>query len=456
MLKKISKAMVNLMQKYLPDAFIFCVVLTIVVFFLAMPLTGQGPASMVMHWGNGVWNLLAFSMQMALVLVLGSSFANAPAIKKILASLAKLPKSPSSAVALVTVVGFVASWLQWGFGLIVGTLVAREIAKIRKDTDYRLLVAAGYIGFVCWHAGFSGSIPLDLAAFAASVTKNTGGIVTEAISTSKTIFAPWNLVACAACLVALPLVVSQMHPDPADTFIVDPSVLVDEERTYPKATTPAQALENSPILSYFVVVIGVVYIARLIMTGKFVLSLNTVNLIFLLLGIAFHVTPIRYVHAVADATKGAYGVILQFPFYAGIQGMMVGVSAATGLTLAGVISNGFVAISNNVTFPIFTFLAAGIVNFFVPSGGGQWSVQGPIILPAAVQLGVPPHLAAMSIAWGDAWTNLLQPFWALPALGVAKLGAKDIMGYCVVGLIVSGIIVVICLAMAGMGILMPA
>ena len=128
---------------------------------------------------------------------------------------------------------------------------------------------------------------------------------------------------------------------------------------------------------------------------------------------------------------------------------MVGANPETGVSFAGVISQAFVSISNATTFPLFTFWSAGIVNFFVPSGGGQWAVQAPIMLPAAQDLGVSPALTSMAIAWGDAWTNLLQPFWALPALGMAKLGARDIMGYCVIGLIVSGIIVSGCLLVAG-------
>ncbi len=179
------------------------------------------------------------------------------------------------------------------------------------------------------------------------------------------------------------------------------------------------------------------------------LDLNSVNFIFLILGLLGHGTPIRYVHATIDAAKGAAGVILQFPFYAGIQAMMVYHAGTTGTSLAAVISNFFVSISTTVTFPLWTFLAAGIVNFFVPSGGGQWSVQGPIMMPAGLALGVKPAVTGMAIAWGDQWTNMIQPFWALPALGAAGLGAKDIMGYCVLTLIVMGVVAVIGFLLVG-------
>ncbi|MGN0308216.1 MAG: TIGR00366 family protein, partial [Lachnospiraceae bacterium] len=146
-------------------------------------------------------------------------------------------------------------------------------------------------------------------------------------------------------------------------------------------------------------------------------------------------------------------IILQFPFYAGIMALMT--FAPNGISLASVISTFFVSISNHVTFPLFSFLSAGIVNFFVPSGGGQWAVQGPIMMPAGLELGVHPSVTGMAIAWGDAWTNMIQPFWALPALGIAGLSARDIMGYCVIALLFSGIVVCACLLLAGFGFLLP-
>lgn len=448
-MKRISKFFVNIVQRWLPDPFIFCILLTAFVFIVAMPLTDQGPLDMVKHWGNGVWGLLLFSMQMALVLVLGSAMASAPIVKKGLEKLASIPKKPVQAILLVTFVALIVCWLNWGFGLIVGAILAKEIAKKLKTVDYRLLIASAYSGFVVWHAGISGSIPLTIAAVNDAVVVQTGGVITESISTAQTVFAPWNIVACLLILIALPIINAMMHPSKEDTVVVDPAVLEDEVVVYKKPETPAEKMENSVILSLCVVVLGAAYIIYQIVNGTFSLSLNTVNLIFLVLGVLFHKTPISYVRAITDAAKGAGGIILQFPFYAGIQGLMVGANAVTGQSFAGVISEAFVNISNQTTFPLFTFFSAGIVNFFVPSGGGQWAVQAPIMLPAAAKIGVSPALTSMAIAWGDAWTNMLQPFWALPALGLAKLGARDIMGYCVVALIVSGIIVSGCLLFAG-------
>ena len=441
MFKKFTNGCVNLVQKFLPDAFIFCIILTIVVFVAAMPVTGMNPIEIANAWGNGIWSLLAFSMQMALVLVLGTAFANAPAIKKLIAKLAGIPKKPASAIIFVTVVSMICCWLNWGFGLVVGAILAKEVAKKVAKVDYRLLIASAYSGFVVWHAGVSGSVPLQIASFNETILKQTGNAVTESISTTKTIFSAWNIITCVLIVVIIAFVNAKMHPDEKDVVSIDPKLLADEEvAEVKKATTPAEKMENSVILSAITALLGLAYLVYYFYTKGFNLSLDVVNLIFLVLGVIFHKTPISYVKAITDAAKGAGGIILQFPFYAGIMGIMTA-QGASGVSLASAISNVFVSISNKVTFPLFSFWAAGIVNFFVPSGGGQWAVQAPIMMPAGQELGVNPAITAMAIAWGDAWTNMLQPFWALPALGIAGLGARDIMGYCAIVLIVTGIII---------------
>lgn len=447
MFKKFTNGCVKLVQRFLPDAFVFCIILTIVVFIAAMPVAGMNPIEVANAWGSGVWGLLAFSMQMALVLVLGSALANAPAIKKIIVKLAGVPKKPAGAVAFVTIISAICCFINWGFGLIIGALLAKEVAKKIKGLDYRLIIAAAYSGFVIWHSGISGSIPLGMTALDVDGTvANTGGAVTEIVPTSQTIFSAWNLIMVLAVVVVVAIVNAKMHPDAKDVVSIDPKLLEDApeavETKAKKDRTPAEKLENSMILSYIVVVIGAVYLIYYFVNAGSILnalSLNIVNLIFLILGIAFHKTPIGYVKAIMESAESAGGIILQFPFYAGIQGMMV-TAGSNGVSLASAISNGFVSISTPRTFPVLCYLAAGIVNFFVPSGGGQWAVQGPIMMPAGLKLGVTPAVTAMGIAWGDAWTNMLQPFWALPALGIAGLGARDIMGYCAIVLIVSGIV----------------
>jgi short-chain fatty acids transporter len=444
MFKKLTRGCVKLVQNYLPDPFLFAVILTLVVFVAGMITTAAGPLEMVKNWAGGFWSLLAFSMQMALVLVTGHTLASTPIVKKALEALAKPCKTPLQAILAVTFVSTIACWINWGFGLVVGALYARQLARIVKGVDYRLLIASAYSGFIVWHAGISGSIPLQLATPGAALEKATNGAVVDPISTSMTIFSWWNLAIVLVILVTLPFLNRAMHPSADEVIVVDPKLLEDDavsSEAIKHGDTFADKMENSMILSMLIGAMGMVYIIYYFVTNGFELNLNIVNFIFLFLGILLHKTPRKFLDAITAAAKGSAGIILQFPFYAGIMGMMVGVSAATGQSLAGVISEAFVAISNQTTFPLFTFLSAGIVNFFVPSGGGQWAVQAPIMMPASVELGVSTAKTAMAIAWGDAWTNMIQPFWALPALGIANLGARDIMGFCLVDLIYAGVII---------------
>lgn len=435
------------MNRWLPDPFLFAIILTIVVFVAGCLATWQNPWDMVWAWAGkgvtsepgGMWNLLAFSMQMALVLVLGSAFASAPIIKRILGAIANLAKNKLSGIVVVTMVSTICCWLNWGFGLIVGALLAKEVARRVKDIDYPLLIASAYSGFVVWHAGLSGSIPLTITN-----GYKIGDVVYQADLTAS-VFHPMNIIMCLVILVGMPFINYAMHPDKDHTITVNPAVLEDEkERTY-EIKTPADKIEHSKILLALTIIMGVVYIVRFFIDPKFgpaKLDLNVVNAIFLFLGLLAHGDLRRYVDAIGDAAGGAAGVLLQFPFYAGIMGIMTAANA-NGDSLASIISDFFVGISNNVTFPVWTFLSAGIINFFVPSGGGQWAVQGPIVMPAAARLSVEAGRAGMAIAWGDQWTNMIQPFWALPALGVAGLSAKDIMGYLVTILIFTGVVAIL-------------
>ncbi len=442
MFKKIVNGCVRVVNRWLPDPFLFAVILTIVVFIAAMFATGLGPIDMIGAWGatSGFWSLLSFSMQMALVLVLGSAMASAKPCKKALRALAGLAHNNMQAIVITTFVSVICCWLNWGFGLIAGALLAKEVAKRVPTVDYPLLIASAYSGFVIWHAGLSGSIPLALNG------TYTVGEQTFTASTLETIFHPMNLIMVGVILFAMPFVNYAMHPAQDKAVTINPALLVDEEEKKYEVKTPADKMEHSKILWVIILLFGFIYIVKyfvdVVKAGQNVagaLNLNIVNMIFMFLGILLHGNLRRYVDAIAEAAAGAAGILLQFPFYAGIIGMMT-VKGADGASLAMIISNFFVSISTDVTFPVWTFLSAGIVNFFVPSGGGQWGVQGPIVMPAGAELLVEPGRSAMAIAWGDQWTNMIQPFWALPALGVAKLSAKDIMGYLVIVLVFTGIV----------------
>lgn len=429
-MKALTRFFVKIAQKYLPDAFLFAIILTVIAFLLALGLTGKTVIQILGAWGNGLWGLLAFSMQMTLILVTGHALASSPAVKSALRAIASVPKTPVSAIMLTVFVSSIACFLNWGFGLIVGGLLAREIAKRVRGVDYPMIIAAAYSGFVVWHGGFSGSIPLAIAGKGHIVEKLIG-----TVPVSRTILSAPNLIITGAIIIAMPILFMFMAKGKEDVIQVDPALLEDEVAVpKPQALTPAQKLEYSPLITWITSLLGFAYIIYYFSTKGFDLNLNIVITIFLFTGILLHGTPISYVRAVEQAIKGAGGIALQFPLYGGIQGIMVG----TGL--AGIIANWFISFSTPTTFPLFTFLSGGLINFFVPSGGGQWAVQGPINIPAGLSLGVDPGKVAMSIAYGDQWTNMVQPFWALPLLGIAKLSIRDIMGYCVMTLLLTGII----------------
>jgi len=430
MFKRITMASVRLVERWLPDPYVLVLVLTLITFIAGM-LIGNTPLQMVDHWGTGFWNLLSFTMQMVLILVTGWVLASTVFFRRILEGVSALTHTPGQAIIAVTLVGLTASWINWGFGLVIGAMAARQIARRVPTVDYRLLIASAYSGFLVWHGGLAGSVPLTIATEKHFLADQIG-----VIPTSTTIFSGYNLGIVLALFIIVPIVNRMMMPDKQNTITVDPSKLIDEPEIERSGNeTPAEKLENSVLLSLAVGIMGVVFALYYFIAKNGGLNLNIVNFMFLMLGILLHGRPSRLLKSVDSAARGSAGIIIQFPFYAGIMGMML----HSGL--AEVISNWFVAISTTTTLPLFTFLSAGLVNIFVPSGGGQWAVQGPIMIQAAQQLGADLSKVAMAVAWGDAWTNMIQPFWALPALAIAGLRAKDIMGFCLIILIVSGIVI---------------
>ncbi|MFC2949323.1 short-chain fatty acid transporter [Virgibacillus sediminis] len=413
----------RMIQRYLPDAFLFAVILTFVVFVAGILFTDSGPVQMVDHWGSGFWDLLAFAMQMSLVVITGYILASAPVIRRALGRLSTLAKTPVQAIMLVTFVALVACLINYGFGLVVGALFAIHVAKRVPSVDYRLLIASAYSGMLVWHGGFSASIPLLLAT--------PGHFLEDTIGTipvTETLFSPFNIFIVLFLVVTLPFFNRYLMKGSDPLGNTDASLWKEEEEeihTGVQPSTPAERLENSQTVSLLIGIMGLAYIFYHFAMNGFDLNINIVNFIFLFLGILFHRTPKRFLDTVMKGVKNAAGIIVQFPFYAGIMGMMV----ASGLSQQ--ISEWFLSFSTEFTYPLFAFLSAGLVNFFVPSGGGQWAVQGPIMIPAAMEIGVSTAKTAMAVAWGDAWTNMIQPFWALPVLAIAGLKVRDIMGFCV-------------------------
>ncbi|QEA38911.1 short-chain fatty acid transporter [Pistricoccus aurantiacus] len=431
MLRFLSRPAVKLVERYLPDPYIFVLLLTLIAAIAAIAVERQTPLAVMRFWGDGFWNLLTFSMQMLLVLITGFMLANTPPVKRFLALVAGKAKNPGSAIILVTLVSLMASWINWGFGLVVGALFAKELAR-QIRVDYRLLIASAYSGFVVWHGGLAGSIPLTIATEDHFTVEMIG-----VIGTSETIFSFFNLALLACLFVSVPLVNRLMLPKESESVFVDPEILQDDQDIHIPINRPADHLENSQILAWLVGIPGLLFLLDHFLLRGGGLNLNVVNFLFLFLAIVLHRTPRRLLNSLHEAIKGGAGIVLQFPFYAGIMAIMV----QSGL--AETLSEGFVSFATEKTLPFWSFISAGVVNLFVPSGGGQWAVQAPVMLPAAEALGADIPRVAMAVAWGDAWTNLLQPFWALPVLGIAGLKAKDIMGFCLIQLFITGAIIAI-------------
>ena len=276
-----------------------------------------------------------------------------------------------------------------------------------------------------WHGGLSGSAPLKITQ-----TKDLAEILGRTdiapVTLNDTIFSPMNLAVCAALLIAVPLILNAMAPDDEDIVEISDvqAHTVEEDDAVQGDLTPAERLERSPVLVWLVAIVAAIYLARYIgKIGVGRVDLNAINLTFLTAGLVLQGSARAYGRAITNGVQGCAGIILQFPFYAGIMGVM----ALSGLVAT--MATKTASVATDATFAPLTMLSAGLVNLFVPSGGGQWAVQGPLVVQSAEALGVPLGKAVMAFAYGDAWTNMLQPFWALPLLGITRLEAREIVGY---------------------------
>lgn len=436
MLRRLGSLLSRWSARYMPDPFIFALFLTFITYLLGIAITENGPLQMLHHWYDGFWDLLSFGMQMVLILITGHALASAPLIKKVLGRLADIPRTPAQAVYLTGFVSCALGLVHWGFGLIGGGVLALFVAKSAQEKGlrlhYPLVVASAYLAMVVWHNGLSGSGPLLCATPGHFLEAETG-----IIPITQTIFSPMNLFISAALLLVCPLVMMLMLPArdeeiiPALPHLLAKALPDDHEDVDSENKTPAGRLENSFIITALACIMGFGYLAWYVSANGFALNLNILNFLFLIFGMAFWKTPVRYARAVAEATKGVSGVILQFPFYAGIMGMM----KFSGM--GAIIAEWFVSFSTQVTYPIWVLISAGLVNLFVPSGGGQIAVQGPIIVDAAAKLDVSLPKSIMALAYGDELTNMIQPFWAIALLGIAQLKPKDIMGYCIAAMLVA-------------------
>ncbi|MCB9899225.1 MAG: TIGR00366 family protein [Planctomycetes bacterium] len=444
MLARLSARLADFARRVVPDPFVIALLLTFVAFALGLGvMDSPDAAALARGWFARFSSpsTLAFTTQMALVLVAGATLARAPLVRGWLLRLADVPRTTGSAAALTAVVAMLAAWINWGFGLVAGAVLARRIADraraAGRPLDDALVAAAGYTGLMVWHGGFSGSAPLKVTEGTPLVGAALGGTGQgPPIPLDETILSPLNLGLSLALLVVVPLLLWRMAST-ASERVPPAKPEADEGEAREPVTKGGVALTLGVLLLGGGALALEISDAPSLWAG---LSLNGVILLVTLLGLLLFGTPARYARAFAASAGEAGGILLQFPFYFGILGVL----EAAGLVelLAGSsadLARGLASLGLPLqwSFDAATFLSAGLVNLFVPSGGGQWAVQGTILAQAAHELGLPLSRAVLALSYGDEWTNMLQPFWALALLGITGLRAKDILGYTLLVMLVA-------------------
>ena len=436
---KLSKPFVKLVENYYPDAFIFVIVLSVLTFFLAIVNTDATPIETLEAWGNGLPKLFTFTAQITIIMITAHALAHTDPVERFLSNIGSYPNSPVQAYALVTFISGIASLFAWSFGLIVGGIISKFVAigcaKKRIRIHYPLLVACAYSGYVIWHMGYSSSAALFVSSEGHSLVDKIG-----VIPVTETIFTTFNITLALITLLIITIINPLMQPT-KDTEIkeIDSNVFrigydKDSNNLNQNIRTIAQRIENNRLITIFVGLILIFFISFIFYTKGFSLDLNLVSWTFLGIGLLLSNSAIHYVKLVNNAATTIGPIILQYPFYAGIMGMM----ADTGLI--NVIASGISSISSPETLGFYAFLSGGLVNMFIPSGGGQWAVQGPVMIEAAKSLNVEPYVIVLGVAYGDQWTNMIQPFWTIPLLAIAGLHMRQIMGYTFVVFLVTGIL----------------
>ncbi|SCK18746.1 short-chain fatty acids transporter [Streptomyces sp. WMMB 714] len=424
-------------EKWLPDAFGFVLVGTFLIFALGLS-TGERPTALVDAWGKGFWSLIEFTLQMAMIIIGGYAVAVSAPVARLITRLARIPKSPRAAIAFTAGVAMVSSYLNWAFSLVFTAILAKEIARVVRGVDYRAVGAMAFLGLgTVWAQGLSGSAALQVASTVSSPAPVQDVIAEgrdgeKVIPLTDTIFTWQSLTATAVVFVVALAMAWFLAPTPAraktaQDLGIELRPLVDEHAQEVRRSRPGDWLESSPVFTVLIGLLGLWYLVRHFASAEgnpvAALDLNTVNLILLLLALCLHWRPIRMVDAVRRGAPAASGVLLQFPLYGGIFGMI----AFTGVSKQ--VASWLVSVSNEVLFAPLIAVYSAVLGVFVPSGGSKWVIEAPYVIDAANQLHVNQGWMVVVYDLGEASANLLQPFWMLPTLAILGLKARDIMGY---------------------------
>ena len=433
----LSKPFVKLVENFYPDAFIFVIVLSVLTFLLAVFNTDSSIIETFEAWGTGLPKLFTFTAQICIIMITAHALAHTRPVENILSKIGSYPASQIQAYALVTFISGLASLFAWSFGLIVGGIVSKFVAigcaKKRIKIHYPLLVASAYSGYVIWHMGYSSSAALFVSSADHSLINKIG-----IIPVTDTIFNPFNITIAIFTLLIITIVNPLMRPNnDSEINEIDSNVFrftdkSDSDDMNKKIRSPAQVIENNRFISFFLAISLLLFIGLIFYKKGFSLDLIIVSWSFLGIGLLLSNSPIHYVKLVNRASITVGPIILQYPFYAGIMGIM----ADTGLI--NVLAEKISSIATADTLGFYSFLSGGLVNMFIPSGGGQWAVQGPVMIEAARNLNVEPYVGVLGVAYGDQWTNMIQPFWTIPLLAIAGLHMRQIMGYTFVIFLITG------------------
>jgi len=462
---RLALALTAWSERWIPDAFIFALLATFIVLGGALVATPASLAQTIDAWGRGFWELIPFTLQMSLIIITGHVLATSKPMGRVIRAIAGWPSTPRAAVALVTFCTLVASWFNWGFSLVFGAVLAKEVARRVEGVDYRALAAASVLGLgSIWAQGLSGSAALQMATPGAlqpqirDIVSQGGMVPGGIIGFTHTIFLWQSLVSVLVEMVVVTGVMWLATPaigegktarDLGIDLFENSELRTKNLEVGMKSArvTPGAWLEHSPILTWLVVALGVSYLARYFSAAGDplnALNLNILNLAFLLVGFLLHKTPARLMRAFQEATPAVWGVILQFPFYAGIAGIITGTHLNERLAAV------FVRFSTAATFPALVAVYSAVLGVFVPSGGSKWVIEAPYVMAAAHTLKV--HLGWVVSAYdlGEALANLVQPFWMLPVLGLFKLGARDVMGYTIVVFLALTPVVIVLVTLLGL------
>ncbi len=435
MIARLALAFTAFAERWLPDAFVFALAATVIVFVAGLGV-GVPAGTLVSAWGDGFPALLSFTMQMALVIVTGYVVASSRPVYRLICLLAdRAPRSPRGAVALVALFAMTSAWINWGFSLIFSAVLVKEIARRVRGVDYRALAASSLLGLgSVWAQGLSGSAALQMATPNAlpdpvrAIIAHDGLIPNGLVDFSHTIFLWQSFASVAVEIVVVTLVMWLAAPvgaaaRDAQQLGIDLGPPLDHTDDLPPPRTPGERIEHSPLLVWLVVALGAAYLFRTLAGGVTSLTVNTINLAMLLIGMLLHGTPARLMRSVRAATPATWGVILQFPFYAAIAGMI----SSTHLNER--IAHLFVSLSSKASFPALMAAYSAALGVFVPSGGSKWIIEAPYVVKAAHELQVHVGWVVASYDLGEAIANLVQPFWMLPVLALVGLRARDVMGF---------------------------